>query len=232
MSRHLKYIFPTGNLADVCNLQDTLGAANLVLDGNLANRVANQMSFIDRGYSRNIAINSANNLAGVNFTITGVQNGVLITEVLVGPNASTVFSVQIYDVIFSIATSGAANQVRVGVGFLGFFPLININLERDNIDYILTTSKLTGASLPTTIFATVADISNNGSTFLNAIGNNFNLFVIKANAVDNQYVFPVPPSGANPYFQPSPPYSSLLISINGAAPGDLVKSIEMNFIQI
>ena len=232
MSRHLKYIFPTGNISSICGLQDTAGAANLTLDGNLANQVTNQVSFINHGYSRSISITSANDLSAVNFTITGVQNGTLITEVLIGPNANTVFSVEIYDVIFSIATSAAVNQVSVGVGILGFFPLININLERDNINYILTTSKLTALSLPTTVFATVADISNNGSTFLNAIANNFNLLEIKTNVADDQYVFPVPPSGVNPYFQASPPYSSLLISINGTTGAALLNSIEMNFRQI
>jgi hypothetical protein len=219
------------NTSDVCILQNTAGAANLVLNGNLANQVTNQVSFIDRGYSRSISLTSANNLAAVNFTISGIQNGVLVTEVLGGPNVNTVYSVQIYDKIYSIATSGAVNQVRVGTGYTGFFPLININLEGDNIDYILSTAKVTAASIRTTIFATVADISNNGSTFLNAVNNNFNVFQIKASNTDVQYIFPVTPSAAIPYFQPSPPYDSLLIYINGQA-GEIANSIEMNFRQI
>lgn len=231
MARYLRYVFPAANNLDVCALQNTAGAANLVLNGNLANQVTNQVSFIDRGYSRSISLTSANNLGGINFTIQGIQNGVLITEVLVGPNNNTVYSVQIYDKIYSIATSAAVNQVRAGTGFLGFFPLININLERDNINYILTTSKLTAASIHTTIFSTVLDVRNNGVTFLAAVGNNFNLFPIKADAADDRYIFPVPPSVATPFFQPSPPYNSLLIYISGQI-GEIANSIDMNFRQI
>lgn len=231
MSRYLRYVFPIANNLDVCALQTTAGAANLVLNGNLANQVTNQVSFIDRGYSRSISLTSANNLAGVNFTISGIQNGVLLTEVLVGPNANTVYSVQIYDKIYSIATSNVANQVSAGTGYTGFFPLININLERDNINYILTTSKLTAASIRTTIFSTVLDIKNNGATFLAAVANNFNLFQIKGSAAENQYIFPLSPTVAAPYFQPSPPYNSLLIYISGQV-GEIANSIDMNFRQI
>jgi hypothetical protein len=230
MSRHLNYIFPVANNLDVCALQNTAGAANLVLNGNLANQVTNQVSFIDRGYSRSISLTSVNNLAAVNFTISGIQNGVLITEVLVGPNANTVYSVEIYDVIFSIATSGAVNQVRAGTGFLGFFPLININLERDNINYILTTSRLTAASIHTTIFAVISDISHNGTTFLEAVNDDFHIFTIKADTADNQYKFPIPPA-AGISFQPSLPFASLLIYISGQV-GEIANSIDMNFRQI
>ena len=231
MARYLRYVFPVANNLDVCALQTTAGAANLVLNGNLANQVTNQVSFIDRGYSRSISLTSANNLGGVNFTISGIQNGVLVTEVLVGPNNNTVYSAQIYDKIYSITTNNAVNQVRAGTGYTGFFPLININLERDNINYILTTSKLTAVSIRTTIFSTVLDIKNNGATFLDSVNNNFNLFQIKGSAAENQYIFPVPPTVPAPFFQPSPPYNSLLIYINGQA-AEVANSIDMNFTQI
>jgi hypothetical protein len=231
MSRYLRYIFPASNTSDVCALQTTVGADNLVLNGNLVNQVTNQVSFIDRGYSRSISLTSANNLAAINFTIRGIQNGTLVTEVLAGPNANTVSSVQIYDKVYSVATSGAAALVRVGSGYDGFFPLIGIDLDRNNINYILTTSRLTLASIDTTIYGTLLDISNNGHTFLDAT-NNFNLFTVKETNADDQYIFPVPPTLAvNPYFQPSPPYASLLIYINGAA-GTAANSIDMNFRQI
>jgi len=232
MSRYLRYIFPASNTSDVCALQTTIGAANLVLSGNLVNQVTNQVSFIDRGYSRSISLTSVNNLAAVNFTITGVQNGTLVTEVLVGPNANTVSSVQIFDKVYSVATSGAAALVRVGSGYDGFFPLIGIDLDRSNINYILTTSRLTVDSIDTTIYGTLLDISNNGHTFLDATANNLNLFIVKEANPDDQYIFPVPPTLAvNPYFQPSPPYASLLIYINGRA-ATAANSIDMNFRQI
>lgn len=232
MSRYLRYIFPASNTSDVCALQNTVGAGNLVLNGNLVNQVTNQVSFIDRGYSRSISLTSVNNLGAINFTIRGIQNGTLVTEVLAGPNANTVSSVQIYDKVYSVATSGAAALVSVGSGYDGFFPLIGIDLDRSNINYILTTSRLTLASIDTTIYGTLLDISNNGHTFLDATVNNLNLFTVKDANADDQYIFPVPPTLAvNPYFQPSPPYASLLIYINGRA-ATAANSIDMNFRQI
>jgi hypothetical protein len=231
MARYLRYVFPAANTSDVCALQTTVGAGNLVLNGNLSNQINSEVSFVSHGYSRSISLTSANDLSGVGFTISGIQNGVLITENLVGPNGNTVYSAEIYDKIYSITTDGVVNQVSVGTGYTGFFPLININLERDNIDYILTTSKLTAASIHTTIFSTVLDIKNNGATFLAAVGNNFNLFTIKEDEAEDQYIFPVPPSGVAPYFQPSPPYNSLLIYISGQA-AEVANSIDMNFRQI
>jgi hypothetical protein len=150
--------------------------------------------------------------------------------VLVGPNANTVYSGQIYDKIYSIATSGAVNQVQVGTGYTGFFPLININLERDNINYILTTSQLTAASIHTTIFAVISDISHNGTTFLDAVNNDFHIFTIKADTANDQYRFPILPT-AGISFQPSLPFASLLIHISGQL-GEIANSIEMNFRQI
>jgi hypothetical protein len=96
---------------------------------------------------------------------------------------------------------------------------------------MLSTTKLTAGSVRTTIFATLLDISNNGLTFLDAAANNFNLFQIKGNAAENQYIFPVSPTVGAPFFQPSPPYASFLIYINGQV-GEIANSIDMNFRQI
>jgi hypothetical protein len=232
MSRHLKYIFPIADTLDVCALQDTAGADILVLNGNLVNQVTNQLSFLDNGYSRSISLTSANNLAAVNFTISGIQNGDLLTEVLAGPDANTVYSDEIYDEIYSITTSGAANQVSVGTGYTGFFPLISINLEKDNINYMLTTAAIAvGNSLNTTIYATVTDIKNNGIRYISATTGVASVFEIKPISADDHYIFPVYPVPGNESFQPSPPYVSLLVHINGQV-GQVGNSIEMAFTQI
>jgi len=232
MSRHLKYIFPIADTVDVCELQDTAGADILVLNGNLVNQVTNQLSFLDNGYSRSISITSANNLAAVNFTISGIQNGVLLTEVLAGPNANTVYSDEIYDEIYSITTSGPTNQVSVGTGYTGFFPLIGINLEKDNINYMLTTAAIAaGNSLDTIIYATVTDIKNNGVSFLAAATGVAGVFELKPVSADDYYIFPTYPVPGNESFQPSPPYVSLLVFINGQI-GQVGNSIEMAFTQI
>ncbi|MEN9919340.1 MAG: hypothetical protein RL662_1776 [Bacteroidota bacterium] len=234
MARYLRYVFPAANTSDVCALQTTVGAGNLVLNGNLSNQINSEVSFVSHGYSRSISLTSAGDTSGTELTITGVQNGVVIQDIIAnGPNSDTIHRPDtIYDRIISISVNGAlAAPISIGTSHTGFFPLININLERDNIDYILTTSKLTAVSIHTTIFSTVLDIKNNGATFLDAIANNFNLLPIKADEADDQYIFPVPPSGVAPYFQPSPPYNSLLIYISGQL-AEIANSIDMNFRQI
>lgn len=225
MSISLQYIFPVANTSDVCGAQITAGAASFTLNGNLANSISNTVSFINYGYSRSLSFTSAGNISGVTFTINGVQNGIFITENVTGPNNNTVYSVQVYDVITSITVNGAvATATSVGTGFLGFFPLININLKVSSgiINYSLSTAQLTAGSINTTIFNTNNNIFQNGLTFLSNIANNSNLFSIKASSADAQLFLPT----ANIVL-----CRSILIQINGTV-GQIANSIQMNFIQV
>ncbi len=98
--------------------QTTGGAGSLVLDG--AGVVGGEWLSSD-GTERKIALESAGNISGVNFTITGFQNlsrGVAITETLAGPNANTVYSTNYFAVITSIAVDGAVGTNTEG-GFDG-----------------------------------------------------------------------------------------------------------------
>ena len=168
MSRYLKYVFPVASTTDVCLTQTLIIGGNLTLNGNLANSINSQVSFIEKGYSRQVSLTSANNLSAVQFTITGTQNEVVVTENIAGPHANTVYGTNIYDVITSISANTATNAVSVGTGYLGFFPLININLERDVINYALSTARLTAGSIHTTIYNTISNI-NGSTTYLNLI---------------------------------------------------------------
>jgi hypothetical protein len=70
--------------------------------------------------NRQITLTSANNLSAVNFTITGTDiYGNAQSEVLAGPNANTVASVNSYSSVTSIATNGAVAQVSAGLGTSG-----------------------------------------------------------------------------------------------------------------
>jgi hypothetical protein len=222
MSRRLKYVFPAGTTQDICLTQTLGGAANLTFNGNLVDRVLNQVSFISKGYSRSISLTSANNLSGVNFTIVGTQNGVLLTEVLVGPNNNTVYSVQVYDIITSIAVSAPAAAVSVGSGLVGYFPLIGVDFETvaNVINYTLSLARLTAAQVNTAVFGTVDNIGNNGRTYLDNIANNKNIFQIRAAAVTDNYIY----SNAT-----DPTYSYLIVAITQTAAAD---TIQMNFTQI
>lgn len=220
MSRSLHYIFPAGNTTDVFTTVDIGAAATLVLNGNLVDKSTNTVNFLKYGYSRQLSCTTtqANNVI---FTINGTQNGVALSENLT-VNNTTAYSVQVYDVVTSISINRDATGVSVGTGYIGFFPLTAINLERDVINYTLSTARLTAASIQTTIYNTVSDIALNGRTFLDQVTNNQNLFSIKASSADNQFILPV----ANAVL-----CRSILIYINGLV-GGVGNSIEMNFIQI
>ncbi len=222
MSRSLSYIFPAGNTTDVCKLQTLLGLepVNLELNGNLANSINSQVSFLEKGYSRQISLTSANDLSGNQFTITGTQNGITITENITGPNATTVYSVQVYDVINSIVADTGVDGISVGTGWKGFFPLIAINLERDVINYTLTLAKLTATSISFSVYGTLDNIVNN-RTYLDHITNNANLFQIQAPSTTANYVY----SGL------TGTYTYILVQL-GAGVGTIANSMKLNFIQI
>lgn len=223
MSRTLRYVFPAASTTAVCLLQTLAGAGSLALNGTLANSTNSQVSFVSRGYARQISLTSGNNLSARTFTVTGAQNGVVVTENLTGPNAATVYSTNFYDVINSITVDGAAAAVSAGTGHSGFFKLIGINLERPIISYALSIEKETAATIPSSLYNTLLDITG-VDTFLNLITNaNSNIFQIKANNVSNdQYFLPT----ANVV-----PCEAILIRVEGDGT-TLANSISVNFIQI
>lgn len=227
MSRSLSYIFPAGNTTDVCLPQTLAGAGNLIINGNLANLSNGQVSFIQKGYSRQISLTSANDLSGDQFTVTGIQNGVVLTENIAGPNNNTVYSNEVFDAITSISVDGAVNDVTAGTGWKGFFPLIAINLERDVINYTLTLST-DGNNNSIAIYGTIDNIINNGETFLDMVDNNYNLFTTKALTVLNQFAYSNYPGTA---ITPNPIYSSFVIKL-GTSAVSINVPIKLNFIQI
>jgi len=118
MSIPISINWPIPNVAAICALQDTAGAANLLINGSLASGITNPTVTFN-GFSRKVSLTSANNLSGINFTINGQLNGQAISETLVGPNANTVATTNNFDAIFSIHVNGAVTQVSVGTGTTG-----------------------------------------------------------------------------------------------------------------
>lgn len=221
MSRNLSYIFPAGNTTDICQVQTLAGVGPLTLNGNLVNPTTGIMSFIAHGYSRQVSLTSTNNLSGVTFTVKGIQNGVPISEPITGPNITTVYGVETYDVITSITTTGAAAAVSVGSGWMGFFPLIGINPWPTVINYDFTLSSLVlHNDADTAIFGAIENIVNNGKTYL-------------ANVSSNPAVITLAAMGANTPFTYSnlaATFSLLLVQI-GTSAISLTYPMKLNFRQ-
>lgn len=131
--------YATPSTTSIAALQ-TLGAAgSLLINGplsfqagpvNPAGTLNTYAALSPQGF---ITLTSANNLSAVNFTITGLDSANnVISEVLAGPNANTVTSVNSYAVVTSITTSAAVTAVSVGTtngGNTDFLPLDIYNIS-------------------------------------------------------------------------------------------------------
>ncbi len=116
------YNFIATDASYVCASQ-TLGAAgNLTIDGTGRNpQKYNGEVIIPGGFERQLTLTSAGNLSGVNFTITGLSmRGAAQTEVIAGPNATTITTTNYWKEIYRIAASAAVGSaITVGIGSVG-----------------------------------------------------------------------------------------------------------------
>lgn len=96
--------------------QQTVGAANLTITGALA---AGGVATLDT--NRIVGIYSAGNLAAVTFTVYGTDsNGIVISETITGPNATTVSGVLMFKTVTRVAAGGAVgSDVEVGTTGVG-----------------------------------------------------------------------------------------------------------------
>lgn len=106
--------------------QTISGAGSLTLDGALVQNLEGTDFVLpvtgDGGAQ--ILITSAGNDSGINFTITGEnENGLPITDTVVGPNAATETSSQYFSKITDIETDGAsAGNVKIGTNGVAATP--------------------------------------------------------------------------------------------------------------
>lgn len=92
------------------------GKLNLTPDGRLI-EYNGVIDFDKFNYSSSLLITSANDLSNITFTLTGVNNGYRVVEYLIGPNANTVSSENMFEQITSISISANINvQFQLGYG--------------------------------------------------------------------------------------------------------------------
>lgn len=133
----------SSNLATIAPVQTLAAAGAMAISSNQYNsQVSKNGDYVFDGCKRQVSLTSAANNAGVNFTITGYgsvlgadsnpldPNFSLITEVVAGPNANTVSSVNIYKSIVSVTADGAVNAVSVGFGAKGITDYIFLDYNR------------------------------------------------------------------------------------------------------
>jgi len=142
MSQFYEYNWPAPVANGISLFQGLTANTPLMLNGSYVNKTTKTANFVDDfGIVPRITLNSAANLSGINFLITGYQNGVFISETLAGPNANTVTSVNYFDTLLQIIPTGTTGStLQVGVASVGYFPIILLNTSLVNasgISYVL-----------------------------------------------------------------------------------------------
>ena len=162
MSQFYEYNWPALSTNGIAVFHVTTANTPLVLNGSYVNKTNGQINFIDSGIVPRITLNSAANISAINFTITGYQNGVFISETLAGPNANTVTSTNCFDIVQSIIpnTTGV-NTVQVGVGSTGYFPIILLNTAKQNTSSINYALNMVAAAANPATYQVFLSLKNN-----------------------------------------------------------------------
>jgi hypothetical protein len=130
MTIYQEYYWPPVDFQAV-SLNKDLGDEGRILfmDGTLFDGINNQISFISHGYSRSLSFTSTDvDNSAATFTVSGLQNGVPVSEDIVGGTAGiTVFGEKAFDIVTSITTDVLAQNFTVGTGLVGYLPLISVD---------------------------------------------------------------------------------------------------------
>jgi hypothetical protein len=168
---------PSAVANNIALSQTTAGAASLTLNGSLAQTVpayvqgnivnvtSAQIAALNAVPQSQITITSGGNDSAVNFTITGTDyRGTVVSEVLAGPNANTVTSVNSYATITSITTSGAvASAVTVGTAQSGSSPIVVFDQYISPFSVSLTLTFSSGSTANVTVQYTNDPVFGAGS---------------------------------------------------------------------
>jgi len=216
MSQFYEYNWPAPVANGISLFQGLTANTPLLLNGSYVNKTTKTVNFVDDfGIVPRITLNSAANLSGINFLITGYQNGVFISETLAGPNANTVTSVNCFDSVAQIIPSGTTGStLQVGVAALGYFPIILLNTAKVNTS---------GVSYALNIVATTA----NPATYQVFLSLKNNLGMGKyddlTSAANGNFTAPAAAATASALIQYNSLASNLLIKIGPNNNGSILK---------
>ena len=162
MSQFYEYNWPASSANGIAAFQATTANTPLILNGSYVNKSNGQINFIDSGIVPRITLNSVANISAINFTITGYQNGVFISETLAGPNANTVTSTNCFDIVQQVTPNTTGfNTVQVGVGSTGYFPIILLNTAKQNTSSINYALNMVAAAANPATYQVFLSLKNN-----------------------------------------------------------------------
>ena len=163
MSQFYEYNWPAPVANGISLFQGLTANTPLMLNGSYVNKTTKTANFVDDfGIVPRITLNSAANLSGINFLITGYQNGVFISETLAGPNANTVTSVNCFDTLMQIIPSGTTGStIQAGVAALGYFPIILLNTAKINTSGVSYALNIVAAAANPATYQVFLSLKNN-----------------------------------------------------------------------
>ena len=163
MSQFYEYNWPTPVVNGISLFQTLTANIPLLLNGSYVNKITRTVNFVDDfNIVPRVTLNSAANLSGINFLITGYQNGVFISETLTGPNANTVTSVNCFDTLIQIIPSGTTGStVQAGVAALGYFPIILLNTAKINTSGVSYALNIVAATANPATYQVFLSLKNN-----------------------------------------------------------------------
>lgn len=164
MSQFYEYNWPAAVVNGISLFQTLNANISLKLNGSYVNKTTGTVNFIDDfGIVPRITLSSADDLSGINFIITGYQNGVFISETLAGPTANaTVTSVNCFDMLLQIIPSGTTGStIQVGVASVGYFPMILLNTAKINTSFINYALNIVAATANPATYQVFLSLKNN-----------------------------------------------------------------------
>ena len=163
MSQFYEYNWPAPVANGISLSQGLTANTPLLLNGSYVNKTTKTANFVDDfGIVPRITLNSAANLSGINFLITGYQNGVFISETLAGPNVNTVTSANCFDTLLQIIPrSTIASTLQVGVASVGYFPMILLNTAKLNTSSISYALNIVAATANPATYQVFLSLKNN-----------------------------------------------------------------------
>lgn len=227
MSIFKEYNYLAASTNNITSLTSYAAAANssISFNGVLGDtKIAfnNKYTFVPR-----ITFTSGADRSNITFTLRGYQNGIYIEELLVGPNAATVTSVNAFDILEAITytTNGGVppvpgtNFVSVGTSGVGYFPMIRLNTLKQNVtnlNYAL--NMMVAAANPATyqVFLSLKDSYNQGT-------------YDSLTTANNNFIAPAVASNVSALLQYTQLASNILIKITPNANGTALKA---QFMQI
>jgi hypothetical protein len=201
MAQNTVYSWPGEDRHAVCKNQHANAGDNLILNGTMSVGGGAEISFIRTGVSRSVSITSTHDLSEATFTVTGLQNGALLTSPISGPTANgTVYTDEIFDVITSVTVDSDVTHVRVGTGDTGFLPLISVDPNSSHVNIRNTNGLLSfsvrtfrtdvpgavdeGIGIKYKVMHSLDNIKDNKKSFLDQLDH---FFILLDNQTSSQY---------------------------------------------